>query len=57
VFVTCAELLEMINTLPPSQRGAFAPLALDGAPRSRRAPARSLSSYEELSASALLPVS
>jgi hypothetical protein len=57
VFVTCAELLEMINTLPPSQRSAFAPLALDGAPRSRRAPPRSLSTYEELSASALLPVS
>jgi hypothetical protein len=57
VFVTCAELLEHIDTLPPSLRGVFVPLGLGGAPRSRRAPPRSLSSYEELSASALLPVS
>jgi hypothetical protein len=57
VFVTCAELLEQIDTLPPSLRGVFAPLGLGGTPRSRRAPPRSLSTYEELSASALLPVS
>jgi hypothetical protein len=57
VFVTSAELLEQIDTLPPSLRGVFAPLGLGGAPRSRRAPPRSLSTYEELSASALLPVS
>lgn len=57
VFVTTAELLELINTLPPSLRVVFAPLGLEGTPRSRRAPAPSLSTYEELSASALLPVS
>jgi hypothetical protein len=57
VFVTSAELLEMIDTLPPSLRGVFAPLGLGGTPRSRRAPPRSLSTYEELSASALMPVS
>ena len=55
VFVTSAELLEQIDTLPPSLRGVFAPLGLGGAPRSPRAPARSLSTYEELSASALMP--
>jgi hypothetical protein len=55
VFVTSAELLEQIDTLPPSLRGVFAPLGLGGAPRSRRAPPRSLSTYEELSASALMP--
>ncbi len=57
VFVTSAELLEQIDTLPPSLRGVFAPLGLAGAPRSRRAPPRSLSTYEELSASALMPAS
>jgi hypothetical protein len=57
VFVTSAELLEQIDTLPPSLRGVFAPLGLGGAPRSRRAPPRSLSTYEELSASALMPAS
>ena len=55
--MTSAELLEQIDTLPPSLRGVFAPLGLGGAPRSRRAPPRSLSTYEELSASALMPAS
>ncbi len=55
VFVTTAELREPIDTLPPSMRAVFAPLALEGLPRSRRAPPRSLATYEELSASELLP--
>jgi hypothetical protein len=48
VFVTTAELLEQIETLHPSLRRAFAPLELDGRPRSPRAPIRSLPSYEEI---------
>jgi hypothetical protein len=48
VYVTAAELLESIRTLPPSMRSIFAPLALDDAPRSPRAPAPSQASYEEL---------
>jgi hypothetical protein len=56
VFVTAAELLEQILTLPPSLRRPFEPLQLDGAPRSPRAPARSLATYEEISAVEFLPV-
>jgi len=48
VYVTAAELLESIRTLPPSMRSIFAPLSLDDAPRSPRAPAPSQASYEEL---------
>jgi len=55
VFVTCAELIEQIETLPPSLRRAFAPLELYGKPRSPRAPARSLATYEEISACEILP--
>ena len=55
VFVTTAELLEPIETLPPSLRRAFAPLELYGKPRSPRAPARSLATYEEISACEILP--
>jgi hypothetical protein len=55
VFVTTAELLEPIETLPPSLRRAFAPLELNGQPRSPRAPARSLATYEEISACEILP--
>ncbi len=61
VFVTTAELLEAINTLPPSLRRVFTPLGLEGQPRSRRAPARSLATYEEsaaeISVAEFLPVS
>jgi hypothetical protein len=57
VFVTTAELLESIATLPPSLRRAFSPLGLEEQPRSRRAPPRSLPSYEELSAAEFLAVS
>lgn len=56
VFVTTAELLEQVETLPPSLRRAFAPLELHGKPRSPRAPARSLATYEEISACEILPV-
>jgi hypothetical protein len=55
VFVTIAELLEQIETLPPPLRRVFAQLELEGRPRSPRAPARSLPSYEEVSAAELLP--
>ncbi len=55
VFVTTAELLEQVETLPPSLRRAFAPLELHGKPRSPRAPARSLATYEEISACEILP--
>jgi hypothetical protein len=55
VFVTTAELLEQVETLPPSLRRAFAPLELYGKPRSPRAPARSLATYEEISACEILP--
>jgi hypothetical protein len=55
VFVTTAELLEQIETLPPPLRRMFAQLDLEGRPRSPRAPARSLPSYEEISARELLP--
>ncbi|HEY3816447.1 MAG TPA: hypothetical protein VGL81_04715 [Polyangiaceae bacterium] len=55
VFVTTAELLEQVETLPPSLRRAFGPLDLDGKPRSPRAPARSLATYEEISACEILP--
>jgi hypothetical protein len=55
VFVTIAELLEQIETLPPPLRRVFAQLDLEGRPRSPRAPARSLPSYEEISACELLP--
>ena len=55
VFVTIAELLEQVETLPPSLRRAFAPLELHGKPRSPRAPARSLATYEEISACEILP--
>lgn len=57
VFVTTAELEEPIDTLPPALRLAFAPLELRGAPRSPRAPARSLPTYEEISACEILPMS
>jgi hypothetical protein len=57
VFVTTAELLEAINTLPPSLRRVFAPLGLEGQPRSRRAPQRSMPSYEEISVAEFLPLS
>jgi hypothetical protein len=57
VFVTTAELQEPIDTLPPSLRLVFAPLELHGAPRSPRAPARSLPTYEEISACEILPAS
>jgi hypothetical protein len=56
VFVTNAELLEQVHTLPPSLRRAFASLELDGKPRSPRAPARSLPTYEEISACEFLAV-
>ena len=56
VFVTTAELLEQVETLPPSLRRAFDPLELYGKPRSPRAPARSLATYEEISACEFLPV-
>jgi hypothetical protein len=55
VFVTNAELLEQVETLPPSLRRAFGPLELDGKPRSPRAPVRSLATYEEISACEILP--
>jgi hypothetical protein len=55
VFVTAAELLEQIETLPPSLRRVFGPLELTGRPRSPRAPARSLATYEEISACEILP--
>jgi len=54
VFVTTAELLEQVETLPPSLRPAFDPLGLRTAPRSPRAPARSLATYEEISACEIL---
>jgi hypothetical protein len=57
VFVTTAELLEQVETLPPSLRRVFEPLELSDQPRSPRAPARSLAAYEEISACELLPVS
>lgn len=57
VFVTNAELIEQIETLPPSLRRVFEPLELTGRPRSPRAPARSLATYEEISACELIPVS
>lgn len=57
VFVTTAELLEQIAQLPPSLRRVFSPLGLEGQPRSRRAPARSIPQYEEVSASEFLAVS
>jgi hypothetical protein len=56
VYVTAAELLEPIRTLPPAMRSVFAPLALDDAPRSPRAPAPSMPSYEELHESDLEPL-
>ena len=56
VFVTNAELIEQVETLPPSLRKAFAPLELYGKPRSPRAPARSLATYEEISACEFLPL-
>jgi hypothetical protein len=56
VFVTNAELLEQVETLPPSLRRAFSPLELHGKPRSPRAPARSLATYEEISACEFLPL-
>jgi hypothetical protein len=54
VFVTTAELLEHVETLPPSLRQVFDPLGLRVAPRSPRAPARSLATYEEISACEIL---
>lgn len=61
VFVTTAELLEQIATLPPSLRRAFSPLGLEQQPRSRRAPPRRLPTYEEsaaeISVAEFLPVS
>lgn len=61
VFVTTAELLEQIATLPPSLRRVFSPLGLEQQPRSRRAPPRSLPTYEEsaaeISVAEFLPVS
>jgi hypothetical protein len=57
VFVTTAELLEQVDTLPPSLRHVFDPLELTGKPRSPRAPAKSLPTYEEVSACEFLPVS
>jgi hypothetical protein len=56
VYVTTAELVEQVETLPPSLRRAFDPLELQGKPRSPRAPARSLPTYEEISACEFLPV-
>jgi hypothetical protein len=50
VFVTTAELLESINTLPPSLRRVFSSLGLEQQPRSRRAPPRQLQTYEESAA-------
>ena len=57
VFVTTAELLEAIATLPPSLRRVFAPLELERQPRSRRAPSRVRPSFEEISACEFLSVS
>ena len=57
VFVTTAELLEAIATLPPSLRRAFALLELEKQPRSRRAPSRVRPSFEEISACEFLSVS
>ncbi|HEX8796125.1 MAG TPA: hypothetical protein VF765_34480 [Polyangiaceae bacterium] len=61
VFVTTAELLEQIATLPPSLRRVFSPLGLEQQPRSRRAPPRQLPTYEEsvaeISVAEFLPVS
>ena len=48
VYVTAAELLEPIRTLPPQLRTVFSALVLDDHPRSPRAPAPSMASYEEL---------
>ncbi len=48
VYVTAAELLEPIRTLPPALRAVFQPLVLEAAPRSPRAPAPSMASYEEI---------
>jgi hypothetical protein len=57
VFVTTAELLEAIATLPPSLRRIFDALELEKQPRSRRAPARMRPSFEEISACEFLSVS
>jgi hypothetical protein len=54
VFVTTAELLEHIETLPPPSREVFARFDFQSTPRSPRAPARALPSYEEVSASVIL---
>jgi hypothetical protein len=46
VYITKAELHEKVMTLPPLMRSAFDPFELDS-PRSPRAPAPSLSAYED----------
>jgi hypothetical protein len=48
IFITKAELLEKVMTLPPGLRVVFDPLALAQSPRSPRAPAPSVPAYEEL---------
>jgi hypothetical protein len=57
VFLRTAELLEQIETLPPRLREVFAPLELEGEPRSPRAPARALPSHEEVSDSVIVATS
>jgi hypothetical protein len=57
VFLRTEELLEQIETLPPRLREVFAPLELEGAPRSHRAPARALPSHEEVSDSVIVATS
>lgn len=56
VYVTAAELLEPIRTLPPALRTVFGPLGLDDAPRSPRAPAPSMASYEEVHDADIEPI-
>ena len=48
VYLTKAELLEHVLTLPPALRGVFQPLGLTDSPRSPRAPAPSLAPYNEV---------
>jgi hypothetical protein len=48
IYITKAELVERIETLPPPLRRVFDALDLDG-PRSPRAPSPSMASYSEIS--------
>jgi hypothetical protein len=53
IYITKAELHEKTLPLPPQLRAVFDSLELDS-PRSPRAPAPSVSSYEELSGAELI---